>query len=69
MNLDRPGEPPRQDLWIDADDVHIWLLPCVQPGNILQDLFAILDADERKRANRYRFDHHRVRFIASISNV
>jgi 4'-phosphopantetheinyl transferase len=54
---------------ITSDDTHVWLLSCRQPRAALDDLFATLDEEERGRANRYRFEYDRDRFIASRGAV
>jgi 4'-phosphopantetheinyl transferase len=69
MNPERKFATPWNGIQLEADDVHVWLLPCAQPREILRRLYAILDSDERRRADRYRFDRHRDRFIASRGAV
>ncbi len=62
----RPG-PSAPSL---ADDsVHIWSVPLVFPDDHVADLAALLSVDERERAQRFRFDRHRRRFIAARSSL
>lgn len=66
MNV--PGwEPQRgvRDLGLTAGETHAWLLPCVQSTGTLAALSALLDGDERRRAERYHFARDRQRFIAA----
>jgi 4'-phosphopantetheinyl transferase len=50
---------------ISADSTHVWLLACRQSPEVLDELLSVLDAEERRRADRYRFEADRNRFIAS----
>lgn len=54
---------------ITGDETHVWLLPCVQPGAMLDELSRLLDEDERRRAERYRFERDRNRFVAARGAV
>jgi len=47
-----------------GDDVHVWRIPLDLPPPLLAGLAAVLSADERSRAARFRFDIHRTRFTA-----
>ncbi len=49
---------------LDRDKVHIWAMPLVVPADYLARLAATLSDDERARAERYRFDDPREKFIA-----
>ena len=42
--------------------MHLWLMHLDQPARPLEELTASLDADERQRSARFRFDVHRGRF-------
>src|SRR4051812_48546484 len=56
-----PG-PPR--VAIAAGEVHVWRASLAASPGELAGFEAILSADERTRAARFRFDVHRHRFIA-----
>jgi 4'-phosphopantetheinyl transferase len=47
-----------------ASDVHVWSATLTVPPEIQTALSATLAPDELERAARFRFDHHRNRFIA-----
>lgn len=47
------------------DDIHAWTVPLDLPELKIQQLFPTLSEDERERANRFHFSHHRSRFIAA----
>jgi 4'-phosphopantetheinyl transferase len=57
------------NLWISADETHVWLLSCRQPRSMLDEFWQLLDKAERLRANRFHFDRDRDRFIASRAQV
>ncbi len=46
------------------DEVHIWRIDLAKPGNS-----ELLSADERDRANRFRFATHRDRYISGRSSL
>jgi 4'-phosphopantetheinyl transferase len=54
---------PPQPLGLADDEVHIWRLPLEQSDHMTARLAATLSDDERERAERFRFDRHRRRFI------
>ena len=56
-----PGDaaPP-----LAAGEVHVWRASLAPPPDALRRLHAVLDPDERAKAERYRFPEHRERFIA-----
>ncbi|MBW4443242.1 MAG: 4'-phosphopantetheinyl transferase superfamily protein [Plectolyngbya sp. WJT66-NPBG17] len=49
-----------KDLTLSESDVHVWLVNL----DAIALLSEILSADERSRADRFKFDQHRQRFIA-----
>lgn len=61
----RPRSVPR----LLGDEVHIWQLSLTQPPGVLARLAATLSAVEHERANRFRFEEHRWRFIAGRGQV
>ena len=56
--------PPTQ-LLLSRKDVHIWLAVLDLPSKILQELKGSLSVDERMRAERFRFERDKSRFIAA----
>lgn len=59
-----PAGPERPDLG-DGEEVHVWFAPLDQPTDRLDALRAVLSADERQRATRFRFERDRERFVAA----
>ena len=49
------SDPPKI-LNITEDEVHVWKVQVVIPDESLKSLLDILSSDERKRAERYRFE-------------
>jgi 4'-phosphopantetheinyl transferase len=60
-----PWSDPPKILNISKDEVHVWRTPVVLPDEFLKSLMDILSDDEKKRAERFRFETDRNRFIAS----
>jgi 4'-phosphopantetheinyl transferase len=50
---------------IDGRSVHVWRIPLVLPAGLPAGFAGCLSADELARAQRFRFDVHRERFIAA----
>jgi 4'-phosphopantetheinyl transferase len=50
---------------ISNQDVHIWQATLAVSAEHLQSFTQILAEDEQARANRFKFSHHRDRFIAA----
>jgi len=46
-------------------ELHIWRVDLAQPEVVLAELAETLTPDERERVQRFRFEHHRQRAIAS----
>ena len=55
-------KPPRK-LTLLPNEIHIWRANLDLPAVQIQNLAGILSEDERMRANRFRFEQHRDRFI------
>lgn len=51
--------PAPASLALGADEVHVWRVPLIQPPGALAALAALLSSDERERAARFHFAHHR----------
>ena len=56
---------PLKLLKIESDEIHVWLLPLEVDPFVINHLRQILTEDERTRANRFRFERHRNRFIVA----
>jgi 4'-phosphopantetheinyl transferase len=56
---------PPSKLILAKNDVHVWRVRLNQPDGRLQQLQQNLSDDERLRAERFRFDRDRRRFIVS----
>ncbi len=52
------------NLDLGYNDIHIWCAALDQPQCLMQSLVNTLSVDEKKRADRFRFEHDRRRFIA-----
>lgn len=50
---------------IDGSSVHIWRIPLGLPAGLQARFAGCLSADEQARAQRFRFEVHRERFIAA----
>src|SRR6185503_515028 len=59
----RWAAPPARS-FLGENQIHIWAALLDPPADELEQLFTTLAADERERAARFRFEHHRNRFIA-----
>jgi 4'-phosphopantetheinyl transferase len=55
---------PPKDLSLLPDDFHIWRISLTRTEAELQNLLATLSSDELARAERFRFEKDRLRFIA-----
>ena len=56
---------PPDDCSLSSTDVHIWRGWLDQPRRCVEQLAQSLSADERMRADRFRFETDRVRFIVA----
>jgi 4'-phosphopantetheinyl transferase len=57
--------PPPADLRLADDDVHLWRASLDQPEPGVRQLVGTLCDDERARAERYRFEQDRRRYIVA----
>ncbi len=56
---------PPEKLNLFKNEIHIWRANLDLPSMMLKKLARILSEDEKTRANRFRFEQHRDRFIAA----
>ncbi|HEX8145170.1 MAG TPA: 4'-phosphopantetheinyl transferase superfamily protein [Pyrinomonadaceae bacterium] len=61
--LNPPWPPAPKNPRLEEDDVHVWLVGLKQAARDAQSVLGLLSEDERERARRFHFDHHRARFI------
>lgn len=64
MASDLWAPAPAGPLALPHDEVHVWRASLRPPPAVLVRLEATLSPDERARAARFRFDQHRVAFVA-----
>ncbi|HEX8393824.1 MAG TPA: 4'-phosphopantetheinyl transferase superfamily protein [Longimicrobium sp.] len=65
MRSDERWSPaPAGAVALGADEVHVWRASLRPSAAALARMEAHLDADERARAARFRFDEHRTAFVA-----
>lgn len=62
-NLDRQWRTPPPDLTLSRDDVHVWRASLGQPVERVRQLARTLSYDEMMRAERFRFERDKRRFI------
>lgn len=60
-----PWYHPPRSLAVGPGEVHLWRLPLKPPHHQLVRLGQLLSNDERARADRYKLEHIRRRFIAA----
>lgn len=56
--------PPPEVLQLASDEIHVWAAPLAIARGILNAYAATLSPDEKARAERFKFEKHRHRFIA-----
>ncbi len=56
--------PPEHPTLADGE-VHVWRVPLCLPDARIEGLWHTLDATERRKAESYRFERHRRRYIAA----
>jgi len=64
-DLDRRWHLSPPDLTLSRDDVHVWYASLGQPVERVRQLAQILSYDEMMKAERFRFERDRRRFIVS----
>ena len=57
--------PPVQGFTLSDDDVHVWCVPLHQSIYLTEQLASLLSTDEKKRAERYRFEHLQKSYIVA----
>ena len=60
----RIGEPVSAPFLLEGDQVHLWSAQLDLGQGWPEQGLALLSAEERERAQRFRFDRHRERYIA-----
>ncbi|MBR8838429.1 MAG: 4'-phosphopantetheinyl transferase superfamily protein [Stigonema ocellatum SAG 48.90 = DSM 106950] len=63
ISLDRLWTPAPANLVLSKDEVHVWCASLDQSASRFQQLTKTLSQDEQLRADRFRFEKHRQRFI------
>jgi 4'-phosphopantetheinyl transferase len=51
-------------LQLASNEIHVWASPLTVTANALANLHATLSSEEKSRAEKFKFDQHRNRFIA-----
>jgi 4'-phosphopantetheinyl transferase len=52
-------------MFTDPSEVHVWRVPLDRPSAMIEPLARILSADERQRAERFRFERDCTKFIVA----
>ena len=65
IKVEYPWLPPKSNLRLSSNEVHVWRAALDQPFTHVQELSQILSDDERRRAKRFHFERDRKRFIVS----
>ncbi|MBN1978022.1 MAG: 4'-phosphopantetheinyl transferase superfamily protein [Anaerolineae bacterium] len=60
-----PWHLPLSDLALSSDDVHVWCASLEQPAERVHRLARTLSADETSRAERFRLERDRRRFVVA----
>ena len=56
---DFPARSPAAGLELPSGTIHVWSIPLDPPAERVEQMGRYLAADERQRANRFRFEQHR----------
>lgn len=57
--------PFHENSFVFDQRVHIWKISIIPELKFIRQLHSLLSADERKRAERFKFDKHRHKYIAA----
>lgn len=60
-----PPSPSRNKVPIRAGEIHLWAISLQAGGDDYQFWLSVLSDDERRRADRYRFEDDRRRFVVA----
>jgi 4'-phosphopantetheinyl transferase len=60
---------PREHPLLTPTVVHVWRAGIVPASSALPGMVSLLAVDERSRAERFHFDHHRERYIAARATL
>lgn len=66
MNPNQWANPPLT-VKLKADEVHLWVTDLDLPPKTVESLTSFLNPQEIQKANRFRFPHHRHRYIVARS--
>jgi 4'-phosphopantetheinyl transferase len=61
----RSAESTNSTLVLDADEIHVWLIPLPEKAEYPAHLTSIISPEESARAARFMFDRDRARFIVA----
>ncbi|NJK75872.1 MAG: hypothetical protein HC942_20065 [Microcoleus sp. SU_5_6] len=64
VNADRAWQIPTANLTISDAEIHLWCVEIDRPQSEIQNIAQILSDSELQRADRFRFDRDKKRFIA-----
>lgn len=64
-----PPQAPAAGLALGEGEVHLWSISLDPPGDLLEQLGRALSPDEWERAQRFRFEIHRRRFVAGRGSL
>jgi 4'-phosphopantetheinyl transferase len=56
---------PPSELTLGRDEIHVWRASLEQPASVLNQMRAVLNAEEREKAARFVFPLHRERFVVA----
>jgi len=65
MHNNQEWEIPTEPVILSEDEVHVWRVSSLQPLPAIQYLRSLLSGDEVARADRFRFEKDRHRFIVT----
>ena len=65
VNLVQQWSTPSSNLCLTSEEVHIWYANLNLSVKETEELIQLLSQDEREKANKFRFEEHRRRFIVA----